>query len=186
MTDAELVAEARAGSHEAFGTLVDRHRAAVVRAAMAVTGSAAEADDVAQEAFVLAWRRLGTWREEASFKTWLLAITWRHATSRRRALWRRVRETVSGRDEAPLDPASPDPSPEQVLASGEFARTVRRLVGTLPVKVRGPMLMAASGEYTFEEMSAILGVPSGTLKWRVAEGRRRLREKLSRLGYEWV
>src|SRR5437773_2925834 len=84
---------AREGDHTAFGALVDRHRAAVHRAAMAALGAHADAEDAAQDAFVLAWRRLDTFRGDASFRTWLLAIAWRQAINRRRSVvkwWTRM------------------------------------------------------------------------------------------------
>jgi RNA polymerase sigma-70 factor, ECF subfamily len=84
VTDAELVALARQGDQQAFGELVTRHQAAVYRAALAAVGSAAEAEDAAQEAFISAYRRLGAFRGDASFKTWLLTIAWNEAINRRR------------------------------------------------------------------------------------------------------
>ena len=61
----------------------------------------------------------------------------------------------------------------------------RGLAGaTLPAKLREPLLLAAAGDCTFEEMSRMLGVPAGTLKWRVMEARRRLKQQLAALGYE--
>src|SRR6185503_7901171 len=86
VSDAELVARARRGDAEAFGELVDRHRAAVYRAAQAALGSANEAEDVAQEAFLAAYRKMDSYRGDASFKTWLLKIAWRQALTRRRRL----------------------------------------------------------------------------------------------------
>jgi RNA polymerase sigma-70 factor (ECF subfamily) len=112
VTDAELVARARDGDHAAFGDLVDRHRAAVYRAAMTALGSHAEADDAAQDAFVLAWRRLDSFREEASFRTWLLSIAWRQAINRRRGLmkwWRRM---------VPLDESEVRLKPDTTHAAG--------------------------------------------------------------------
>ena len=71
VTDAELVEQARRGDTAAFGELVSRHQAAVVRAARVVCRSHEEAEDVAQEAFVTAWTRLAGYRGEAQFKHWL-------------------------------------------------------------------------------------------------------------------
>ena len=183
MSDAELVARARRGDTAAFGELVDRHRAAVYRAAHAALGSAGEAEDVAQEAFLAAYRRMATYRGEASFKTWLLTITWRRALSRRRrlaSLWRRF---VSG--EPPESPP-PDVTPrtqEQALIDAEMAAHVQRLVRALPARLRDPLLLCASGEHTYHEIASVLGIPEGTLKWRVAEARRRLKQRLTALGY---
>jgi len=93
VSDVDLVARARQGDPAAFGELVDRHRPAVYRAALAALGSPADAEDAAQDAFLLAYRRLDSFRGDASFKTWLLTITWHQAINRRRSLaniWRRM------------------------------------------------------------------------------------------------
>src|SRR5437588_8810305 len=95
VTDAELVERARQGDPAAFGELVERHRSAVFRAALAALGSAADAEDVAQETFLTAYRKLSSFRAEASFKTWLLTIAWHQAINQRRGLkrwWRLVGE----------------------------------------------------------------------------------------------
>ena len=94
-TDLELVRLAQAGDADAFGLLVERNRRAVFRAALAAVGSATEADDVAQEAFVTAWRKLSGFRGESQFRTWLLSITWRKAIDRRKSLARWLRLAAS-------------------------------------------------------------------------------------------
>jgi RNA polymerase sigma-70 factor (ECF subfamily) len=183
VSDAELVARARQGDTAAFGELVDRHRAAVYRAAQAALGSASEAEDVAQEAFLAAYRKMASYRGEASFKTWLLTIAWRRALSHRRSLVTRWRRFVSGElPEAPV-PDARGRTPEATLIDAEMAEHVRRLVRALPARLRDPLLLSAAGEQTYREISFILGIPEGTLKWRVAEARRRLKDRLVRLGY---
>ena len=94
VSDDDLVARARQGDPAAFGELVDRHRSAVYRAALAALGSHAEAEDAAQEAFLLAYRRLTGFRGDASFKTWLLTIAWHQAINRRRSMTRLLRQIV--------------------------------------------------------------------------------------------
>src|SRR4051812_4007724 len=93
--DLALVRRAQAGDVEAFGDLVQRHRRSVVRAAVAALGSPSEADDVAQEAFVTAFQKLNGFRAEASFKTWILSITWRKAVDRRQSVTRWMQKLVS-------------------------------------------------------------------------------------------
>ena len=183
MSDHELVARAQGGDEAAFGQLVEEHRGAVFRAAMAVLGSEAEADEAAQDAFVAAYNQLGTFRHASTFKTWLLAIAWRRALDRRRRFRSRWRRFVSGDSTGwELWPAS-GPSPESELVHSRLGRDVRRLVNGLPERLRAPLLLAASGDHTYEEMAVILGKRVGTVKWQVAEARRLLRERLARLGY---
>ena len=188
VTDDELVDQARRGDTAAFGTLVDRHGCAVQRAAMAVLRSRQEAEDVAQEAFVTAYRKLDTFRGEASFRTWLLRIAWREAQDRRRSLARRLRRFVApaNEDHAPHPPPIGRPAQEEALAASELRAHVRRLLPGLPAKLRDALLLAATGEHTYDEMAAILDVPAGTLKWRVSEARRLLKERLALVGYQDV
>ena len=189
VTDADLVARARQGDAAAFGELVDRHRTAVYRAALAATGSHADADDVAQDAFVLAFRRLNSFRGEASFKTWLLSIAWRQALNRRRMVTRMLRRLVmtvaAGADEPALAAAAlvaTGPTPEEAVLSGELARAVRREIAALSPRLRDALLLAQSGEYSYDEIGAMLGVPVGTIKWRVSEARRVIRRRLEQRG----
>jgi RNA polymerase sigma factor (sigma-70 family) len=184
VSDAEIVERARAGDVDAFSALVERHRAAVYRAALAALGSPADAEDVAQEAFVTAFRKLATFRGDSSFKTWMLSVAWREALDRRRSLKARLRRFVaSSEDGAGPEPAAAGRDPEAALLDAELAHRVGGLVRRLPAKLRDPLLLLASGDHGYQEISTLLDVPVGTLKWRVSEARRLLRERLERLGY---
>src|SRR5262249_51419808 len=158
--DCELVARARDGDGAAFGELVTRHGSAVYRAALAVLGTAAEADDVAQEALVQAYRRLGGFRGDASFKTWVTKIAWRLAISRRRSVVRRLRRFTSSADESWPEPVLMSASAEQALVHAELCRHARELIRQLPSRLRDPFLLAATGEHTYEELALILGMPN--------------------------
>jgi RNA polymerase sigma-70 factor, ECF subfamily len=185
VNDGELVERARRGDTDAFGVLVDRHRAAVYRAARAALGSAGEAEEVAQEAFLAAYRNLASYREEASFRTWLLRIAWRQALNRRRRLvwrWRRLVSAADGAGAPLLWPVA-GPTPEAALLDAELAGHVRRLVRALPARLRDALLLCADGEQTYREIAVVLGIPEGTLKWRVAEARRRIKRRLVQMGY---
>jgi RNA polymerase sigma-70 factor (ECF subfamily) len=188
--DLELVRRAQAGDMEAFGELVDRNRRAVFRAALAALGSAAEADDVAQDAFVTAFEKLGSFRGEAAFRTWLLAIAWRKALDRRKSLgrWMKRMATARGTDTDEewniVDRvAAPNRSQEEALMTSHLQRQLRALIATLPRKLRDPLLLAASGDYSYEQIAGMLAIPLGTLKWRVSEARRVLKQKMTTLGY---
>src|SRR4029450_1737438 len=109
---------------------------------------------------------------------------------RRKSLSRWLRMTVSPRldpGEETYDPmermTSVGRSQEETLVDDELQRNVTRLIGTLPRKLRDALLLAGSGEHTYEEISQILGAPLGTVKWRVSEARRVLKRKLAALGY---
>jgi RNA polymerase sigma-70 factor (ECF subfamily) len=188
--DVELVRLARGGDVDAFGALVERNRRAVYRAAYAALGSASDADDVVQETFVIAYRKLSSFRGDSAFKTWLLSIAWRKALDRRRSITRWLRMTVTHHNdpfEGPTDaldrvPAA-QPSHEDRLASHELHRAVKRMVASLPPKLRDALLLAGSGEHSYHEIGTMLGIPVGTVKWRVSEARRLLKAKLTALGH---
>src|SRR5918996_3775920 len=89
----------------------------------------------------------------------------------------------AGHDDAfPFEPVATAASAEHALMASELDGTVKRLIRALPSRLRDPLLLAAAGHHTYEELAAILGVPSGTLKWRTSEARRVLRQKLEKLG----
>jgi RNA polymerase sigma-70 factor (ECF subfamily) len=188
VTDADLVTRARQGDPAAFGELVDRHRTAVYRAALAALGSHAEAEDAAQDAFLLAYRRLDTFRGDASFKTWLLTIAWHQAINRRRSLrrvWRRMVEPRPDEErEAALESvADAGPTPEAVAAHAQLRSAVRNAIRHLSPALRDTLLLAQSGEYGYDDIGAMLNAPVGTIKWRVSEARRKVREVLRKSGH---
>jgi RNA polymerase sigma-70 factor (ECF subfamily) len=185
VTDAELVARAREGDHDAFGELVDRHRTAVYRAALAAVGSPAEAEDTAQDAFVLAFRRLATFRQEASFRTWLLTIAWNQAINRKRRRSGQAGRAGQARQAGEDTEAIPSamPSPEELLSEARLRCDIVTEIRSLSPKLRHALLLAQSGEYSYEEIGAMLGAAVGTIKWRVSEARRIIRSRLRERGY---
>ena len=177
-----LVSAARAGDREAFGALVSIHERLVVRTALAALGSREDAEDAAQEAFVTAWRKLDGFRGDSTFKTWLLTITWRKALDRRRTrrLWW-SRQGASWAEPAPLEEfASPDASPEHVAVARDLADRARAEIAQLSPKLRDALLLAVTGEHRYEDIATLLSIPTGTVKWRVAEARKQLSARLDR------
>lgn len=179
-----LIAAAQAGDQMAFGSLVALHERVVFRTALAALGSREDAEDAAQDAFVMAWRRLSGFRGDSTFKTWLLTITWRKALDRRRSrrLWwsRQITSFTFGDDEvSALEAVAANaPSPEHVAVSKDLADRATDEITRLSPKLRDALLLAASGEHRYEEIAALLGIPLGTVKWRVAEARRVLTTRL--------
>ena len=188
VSDADLVTRARQGDPDAFGELVDRHQAAVYRAALAALGSPADAEDAAQDAFLLAYRRLDGFRGDASFKTWLLTITWHQAINRRRGLagrWRRIVavRTADEAEDAIAAVAAGGPSPEAAAAHDQLRRGIGGAIRALSPKLRDALLLAQAGDYSYEEIGAMLRAPVGTIKWRVSEARRLIRKRLQEQGH---
>lgn len=187
--DEALVRRAKGGDAEAFGELVERHRRAVFRAALAAVRSPADADEVAQEAFVTAFQKLSGFRGEATFKTWLLSITWRKAIDRRKGVTRWMQRLAgpAAHDRDEEDPIERVPAggwtQEDAVLTSDLQRRLKPLIAALPKKLRDALLLAGSGEYSYEEISQMLEIPVGTLKWRVSEARRVLKQKMAGLGY---
>jgi len=185
VNDADLVARAREGDQAAFDELVRRHQAAVQRAALTASGSPADADDIAQDAFVLAFKRLKSFRGESSFKTWVLTITWNQAMNHRRKAKRWFRRFTSveredGSGFTSIEFAASGGTPEDLLARDQLRDDIRDAIRALPGKLRDALLLAASGEYSYDEIGAMVNAKTGTIKWRVSEARRRVRESLDR------
>jgi len=181
VTDDELVRLAQAGDAGAFDQLVVRHQAAVFRAALAALRGREDAEEAAQDALVRAWKNLGSFRGQSSFRTWLLAIAWNRAISRRRSLatWFARRapladaEGVAGGAAGPLD----------ALHERELGQQIAAAIERLSPKLRDALLLAQSGDYGYDEVAAMLKVPVGTVKWRVSDARRQVKQRLAALGY---
>ena len=178
-----LIASAQTGDQAAFGALVAMHERVVFRTALAALGSREDAEDAAQEAFVMAWRRLSGFRGDSTFKTWLLTITWRKALDRRRSRrvwWSRQITSFGGDDDSsPLDDvATTEPTAERVAISKDLADRAKDEITRLSPKLRDALLLAASGEHRYEDIAKLLEIPLGTVKWRVAEARRLLTIRL--------
>jgi len=173
-----LVAAAAAGDRDAFGELVLLHERCAVRTALAALGQQADAEDVAQDAFLLAWRKLPGFRGDASFRTWLLTIVWRQALAKRRVRqrwWQRlvsVAATEGDETRFAAQLCSDAPGPEQQAVDRSRARQTATAIAGLSPKLRDTLLLAATGEHSYDEIGRMLGVATGTVKWRVAEARR--------------
>jgi RNA polymerase sigma-70 factor (ECF subfamily) len=178
-----LVESAKAGDAPSFGELVALNQRAVFRTALAALGDRADAEDIAQEALVVAWQKLPAFRGDASFRTWLLTIVWRKALDRRRSRrrWFGLREAPSPAAEFdPLDHVTePSADPERLAMASDMVAHVQRHISALSPKLRDTLLLAASGEYSYDEIARMLKIPVGTLKWRVAEARRLVQVRLA-------
>ena len=116
-TDDDLVARARRGDTRAYGTLVEEHQTLAFRTAYLLTGSAADAEDAVQDAFVKAYKALGRFRQGAPFRPWLLAIVANEARNRRRSAGRREQLALRAAED-PLSGGAV-PSPEAALLDVE-------------------------------------------------------------------
>ncbi len=179
-TDTHLVARARHGDDFAFGQLVRRHHSSVHRAARAIVGSAADAEDVVQEAWLQAYVHLARFQGTASFKTWVHAIVRNRAIDLHRSA--RSRRWHGG-THAPVpthaELRSDAPSPEELVLDGERQGRLAAAIAALPGRLRGALEMWHTGQYSYEEMAQIAGVPIGTIKSQVWQARQRVTHAIS-------
>ena len=167
-----MVRRSRDGDESAFGALVERHHAVVYRMAFSMLSDADLAQDVAQDAFLRAYRALGDFRGDAAFRTWLLTIT---ANEARGALRRRGR-----RKETALENAGPVPhegrDPEEEAVMNTEARRARAMMEKLPEKQRLSVSLRVEEGLSFREIGSVIGSSEGAARVNYFHGIRRLRE----------
>ena len=145
------------------------------RVAYGVLRNAADAEDVAQEALLKAYRKFERLREPARFRGWLVRIAFRMALDRWRSARRREKREKQWE---PAEQRSSGPTVEELAASSEFQARLERAMEELPEKFRSVVLLAGIQGYTLEEVSGMLGTPMGTVKSRLFFARKKLAEKL--------
>ncbi len=179
-TDLALVQRVLAlDDRHAFTTLVRRHQAPLRAFAMRLcAGDAARADDTAQEAFLLAYRHLASWRREGALRSWLLKLCYRAFLTEQRRAHRR-HETLEEQADAPgVADARAGAGPPDAAAR----RDVLRAMAQLKPEERAALALCFQEGLTHDEAAAVLELPLGTLKSHVARGKERLRALLS--GYD--
>jgi len=158
-----LAIRARAGSADAFGRLVQMHQQALRAFLRRLCGNAADADDLAQEAFVFAWEHIGRFDASRPFRPWLFGIAWRKYRERKRG-WLRLlkRESRGVNDETSF---APDPGLKLDLV---------KATSTLPPEQRAAVLLCLGAEFTHAEAAEALALPLGTVKPHINRGREKL------------
>jgi RNA polymerase sigma factor (sigma-70 family) len=180
--DAELVRRVAGGDQAAFAKLYDRHCRPAYALARRVCVDPEFAEDVVQEAFLAVWRTPGRFDPaRGSFAAWLLTLVHHRAVDavRREAVQRR--RTVAGVDEVAERLVPPGPGADVQALVGVVGGQVREALGRLPDEQREVIALAYFGGYTQCEVSALTGLPLGTVKSRTFAGIRRLRGLLSSL-----
>jgi RNA polymerase sigma-70 factor (ECF subfamily) len=174
--ETELVARAQRGDHDAYESLLREHEQVAFRVAYAIVGSAADAEEVAQDAFVKAYNALARFRLGSPFRPWLLRIVANEARNRRRALGRRAHLLRRAADEA----ASGDParSPEAELVDTERRDELFAALARLKEDERVAVISRYFLGLTDEETAAALGVRRGAVKMRIFRALEHLRIEL--------
>jgi RNA polymerase sigma-70 factor (ECF subfamily) len=181
--DEALLDRARRGDRDAFSVLVERHASRVLSAAWRIVGNRAEAEDVAQETFLSAFRGLASFRGESLFSTWLYRIA-----------VNKCRDRLRGRPAEDERPAAPDEdgapaemaggaahhrSPEELLLERQRAGRIEAAIARLPALYREAFVLRHVEGLSYEEMSAVLGADGSTLRMRVYKARTQLSHELA-------
>jgi RNA polymerase sigma-70 factor (ECF subfamily) len=174
--DQSDVEKVLAGEVAAFEGIVRRWQGPLVNLAYRFTRDRARAEELAQEAFLRAYRSLGGWRREAAFSTWLFALS----TNLCRSELRRVPAIMVPLDRiAELREAR---TPDGNLHDADRDRTVRRAIAALPPMYKEAIILYYFHDMDMESAARSLGVPEGTVKARLSRARRILRGKLESFG----
>ena len=173
--DRQLVDAVLGGDAAAFRLLVERESAQVIGVCRRILGNPTEAEDVAQEAFLRAYRSLATYRADGPFAAWIARITARQALAR----------LVNRPPAVELDETSPSAAltgsghePEAWALAGEQRAAVREAVAALPRQQRDVVALRFFGELSLEEIAQATRTPVGTVKSRLHRGLASLRESM--------
>lgn len=165
------IERARQGDAASFGALVERHQQVAFRTAYLVVRDAAAAEDVAQEAFVRAYRQLHTFRAGEPFRPWLLRIVTNLALNEVRSRTRRT--GLLGRI-GMFAPRAADP-PDDAVARSDASSTLLRAINELPLDDRVVLYLRYFVELPEREIAGAIGTPAGTVKSRLHRASERLR-----------
>ncbi len=181
-TDEELISAFLAGDQASFEELAQRYESVIMNMAYRLLGNRSDAADVTQEIFILLLRKLGSFRGEAKFSTWLYRVSLNACHDYARRLRRHVSISESPGDDLPeLEERLADDgleSPEQSLERAEVQETVQEAIGRMPYKFREIVFLHDISGYNYKEVAEILGINLGTVKSRLNRARNRLAKEL--------
>jgi len=181
--DQQLVERAQAGDKQAFNLLVTKYQRKLGRLLSRFIRDPAEVEDVAQEAFVKAYRALPSFRGDSAFYTWLYRIGINTAKNYLVAMGRRAPTTTEfDSDEAESfedgDQLRDINTPESVLASKEIAATVQKAMEDLPDELRTAIELREIEGLSYEEIASIMNCPIGTVRSRIFRAREAIAARL--------
>jgi RNA polymerase sigma-70 factor (ECF subfamily) len=177
LADEELMQLVRRGDADAFAVVYQRHASSVFSLAYRMMGSRSAAEDVAQEAFLSAWRSGARYdRARGSVRTWLLGIVHNRAIDAMRR--GRVRDFPRVDDENAAERLEAAERTDVEVARRQEAEAIRTAIETLPSEQSQVIELAYFGGFTHTEIAAMIEAPVGTVKGRMRLGLKRLRDEL--------
>lgn len=177
MIDDQLIDRSLGGDSTAYGDLVQRYQDRLRGSLIRVTGSAEEAEDVAQEAFVQAYLKLNTFQRTARFYTWLYRIGFNLAISKGRK-WRPRLSLAVVEEAGGPEPSSTEDAPENPLAEDERRTLLHNAIDQLAEDHRRVLVLREFEDMDYQQISELLAIPIGTVRSRLFRARSQLRELL--------
>lgn len=175
-SDRALARAARLGDIDAFAAIVDRHGPAMYRFAVRQLGSEADAAEATQDAFVSAWRSLGTFKGRSSLRTWLFTLVTRRAAD----LHRVRRPTPIDNSLLSALPGSAHDNPLQMAVESELIEALRRALAELPWHQRAAWLLREVDGMSYAEIATTLGLTTGSVRGHLHRARKTLAERMAR------
>lgn len=176
MTDGEIIGRVCSGETRMFDELVRRYQDQVYAMAARFVGQPADAEDIAQEVFLKAFRGLEAFKGDAKFSTWLYRITFNLCTDWLRRNRKPGRATLSI-DQGTQIPDAGNDVGESILAA-EKRTEIRKALDALPERYRTVLTLLYDQELSYDQIGSILEVPTKTVETRLYRARRILRERL--------
>lgn len=181
--DLEAIRRCRAGERDAFGELVERWQDRIYGAVLRMVRDPETARDLAQETFVRAYVKLGSFQGGAAFGTWLYAIAVnqvRGEARKRAALKRGDAHSLDAlRESGAADPADPAERAEERASTREQCERLRAELDRLDPEHREVVVLREFEDLSYEEIAEIVGVPVGTVRSRLFRARAELRERMA-------
>jgi RNA polymerase sigma-70 factor, ECF subfamily len=181
ISDAECVQNLQRGQTDAFEILIRRHEKTIFNLVYRMLGDYDEAAEVSQEAFLSAYRAIGTFRGDSNFSTWLYRIALNHATTRRKTLNTRQQRNVSMENTEPV--SDPQPGPAETMEKKEIRERVQQALNSLEPDDATVILLRDLQDVPYEEVARVLEIPIGTVKSRLHRARQALKAELSSYFY---
>lgn len=178
MDELRAVARAKQGDADAFAQLVQTYETSVYRLALRMCGNAHDAEEVAQEAFVAAWKGLPAFRGESKFSSWLYQLTTNAAINFLRKE-KRHRAAVPLEDETEL---VAEETPQQAAEAAELQQALQQALDALTPEHRQIFLLRQMRQLSYEEIGRLLGLEIGTVKSRLNRAKKQLRQFLLQQG----
>lgn len=182
-SDLQLIDATLGGDTRAFDELVKRYQDRLVHSLEHSLSSRDDALDVAQQAFVLAWQKLSSFRREAGFYLWLYRIARNVAISRIRRPKIRSGSLNQLQEAAGFEAIDQQPAtaPEHAMLQAEQIRMVQQALQEIAEEFRHPLVMKEMDGFSYEEIAQIMDIPLGTVRSRIFRARQELIAKLQRL-----